>query len=429
MNFEFRNCLEFRIANLEFISQNKKGDILMRPLEGIRVLGFENQVAGPYCTMMLAEQGAEVIKIETPGTGDSAREMGPIVKNAKGEKQSGYYLRFNRNKKGITLDIRKDKGKEIFKELVKVSDVIVENFRPGLMEKSGLAYNILSEINPRLIYAAISGFGQLKGYEGPYKDRTAFDMVVQAMGGLMNNVGEENGPPNWLGIALGDIYSGVMAAYGITLALITRGKTGKGQFIDVSMYDNIISLNERALTFFSLTGGILSRGRDKLVYPIGPFKVKDGYIAMIIPIESIWQRLCKVLGREDLGKDERYNSGPKRAANIDDLQPVIENWLKDKTKAEAEALLLKEGVPVGQVQNASDIFECPHAKARNMFVDINDPILGNIKMVNMPLKMSDVPQSKPKPAPLLGQHTEEVLSTLLKYSKGDIEKLKSEGVI
>lgn len=401
----------------------------MKPLEGIRVLGFENQVAGPYCTMMLAEQGAEVIKIETPGTGDSAREMGPIVKNAKGEKQSGYFLRFNRNKKGITLDIRKDKGKEIFKELVKNSDVVVENFRPGLMEKSGLGYDVLKEINPKLIYAGISGFGQMKGYEGPFKDRTAFDMVVQSMGGLMNNVGEENGSPQWLGIALGDIYSGVMASYGITLALITRGITGKGQYIDVSMYDNIISLNERALTFYSLTGGILTRGRDKLVYPIGPFKVKDGYIAMIIPIESIWQRLCKVLGREDLGTNEKYNSGPKRAANIDDLQPVIENWLKDKTKAEAESLLLKEGVPVGQVQNAKDIFECTHAKARNMFVEMDDPILGSIKMVNMPLKMSDVTQTKPKPAPLLGQHNEDVYGSLLKYGKSDLEKLKSEGVI
>ncbi|RMF97772.1 MAG: CoA transferase [Candidatus Schekmanbacteria bacterium] len=405
------------------------GNGKVKPLEGIRVLGVENQVAGPYCTMMLAAQGAEVIKIEAPGRGDSAREMGPIIKNDKGDKFSGYFLRFNRNKKGITLDINSDKGKEIFKELVKKSDVVVENFRPGFMDKNGIGYKVLKEINPRLIYAAISGFGQMEGYEGPYQKRTAFDMVVQAMGGLMHNVGEADGPPNWLGIALGDLYSGVMAAYGILLAIITREKTGEGQFIDSSMYDNIISLNERALTVYSLTGKVIGRGQESLVYPIGPFKVKDGYIAMIIPIESIWARLCETIGRPELANDERFNSGPKRAQNKDQLQPILDEWLKDKTKKEAEELLLAGRVPVGIVQDAKDIFECPHANARKMFPEIEQPPIGKVKVVDLPLKMSGVEKVQAGPAPLLGQHTDEVLTNVLNLSSDEIAKLREEKVI
>jgi len=400
-----------------------------RPLDGIRVLGVENQVAGPYCTMMLAAQGAEVIKIESPGTGDSAREMGPIIKNDKGEKFSGYFLRFNRNKKGITLDINSERGKEIFKELVKESDVIVENFRPGFMDKNGLGYSVLREINPRIIYAAISGFGQMKEFEGPFQKRTAFDMVVQSMGGLMHNVGEEDGPPNWLGIALGDIYSGVMAAYGILLALMVREKTGEGQFIDSSMYDNMISLNERALTAYSLTGNIMGRGKESLVYPIGPYKVKDGYVAMIIPIESIWGKLCQAIGREDLAKDERFNSGPNRAKNAGILKPIIDEWMKDKTKKEATDLLLQGGVPVGPVQDSKDIFECPHANARQMFPEIEQTPIGKVKVVDLPLKMSGVDKVKPGPAPLLGQNTDEVLSNILNLSADQIAKLRAEKIV
>lgn len=400
-----------------------------RPLDGIRVLGVENQVAGPYCTMMLAAQGAEVIKIESPGAGDSAREMGPIIKNDKGEKFSGYFLRFNRNKKGITLDINSERGKEIFKELVKASDVVVENFRPGFMDKNGLGYSVLREINPRIIYAAISGFGQMKEFEGPFQKRTAFDMVVQSMGGLMHNVGEEDGPPNWLGIALGDIYSGVMAAYGILLALMVREKTGEGQFIDSSMYDNMISLNERALTAYSLTGNIMGRGKESLVYPIGPYKVKDGYVAMIIPIESIWAKLCQTIGREDLAKDERFNSGPNRAKNVSILKPIIDGWMKDKTKKEATDLLLKGGVPVGPVQDSKDIFECPHANARQMFPEIEQTPIGKVKVVDLPLKMSGVDKVKPGPAPLLGQNTDEVLSNILNLSADQITKLRAEKIV
>jgi len=401
----------------------------VKPLEGIRVLGVENQVAGPYCTMMLAAQGAEVIKIEAPGRGDSAREMGPIIKNDKGDKFSGYFLRFNRNKKGLTLDINSDKGKEIFKELVKESDVVVENFRPGFMDKNGIGYSVLKEINPRLIYAGISGFGQLEGFEGPFQKRTAFDMVVQSLGGLMHNVGEADGPPNWLGLALGDIYSGVMAAYGILLAVIAREKTGVGQFIDSAMYDNIISLNERALTAYSLTGKIMGRGKESLVYPIGPFKVKDGYIAMIIPIESIWARLCETIGRPELAKDERFNSGPNRAKNSNILKPILDDWLKDKTKKEASDILLEGRVPAGIVQDAKDIFECPHANARQMFPEIEQEPIGKVKVVDLPLKMSGVEKVKAGPAPLLGQHTDEILSAVLKYSADEIAKLKDEKTV
>jgi len=225
-----------------------------KPLDGIRVLTFEIQVAGPYCTMMLGDQGASVIKVERPEGGDTARGGAPKIKNARGETQSGYFLRFNRNKRSVTLNLKSDRGREIFRDLAAKSDVVVENFRPGLLDEMGLGYKALSAKNPGLIYACISGFGSLDGYLGPYSKRPAYDIVAQAMGGLMNTCGQAEGPPTWLGVALGDIVSGMNAAFAIMLALYQRAATGRGQYIDISMYDTIIGLAERSVTAYSLTG-------------------------------------------------------------------------------------------------------------------------------------------------------------------------------
>src|SRR5438093_10063255 len=212
--------------------------------------------------MMLADQGADVIKLEQPGSGDTARGGAPKVKNELGEEQSGYFLRFNRNKRSLTLNLKSDRGRQLFRELARKSDVVVENFRPGLLDEMGLGYKILSEKNPGLIYACISGFGSLEGYLGPYSKRPAYDIVAQAMGGLMNTCGQADGPPTWLGTALGDIVSGMNAAYAIMLALYQRTQTGRGQYIDVSMYDTIIGLAERSVTAYSLTGHVLERGNE-----------------------------------------------------------------------------------------------------------------------------------------------------------------------
>ncbi|HXV44534.1 MAG TPA: CoA transferase, partial [Anaerolineae bacterium] len=224
-----------------------------KPLDGIKVLSFEIQVAGPYCTMMLADQGASVIKVERPEGGDTARGGAPKIKNDQGQTQSGYFLRFNRNKRSVTLNLKSDKGRQIFRDLAGQSDVLVENFRPGLLSEMGLGYKELSELNPGLIYASISGFGSMEGYLGPYSKRPAYDIVAQAMGGLMNTCGQAGGPPTWLGVALGDIVSGMQAAYGIILALYERVQTGRGQYLDISMYDTIIGLAERSVTAYSLT--------------------------------------------------------------------------------------------------------------------------------------------------------------------------------
>lgn len=380
--------------------------------------------------MMLAHQGAEVIKIERPGVGDSSREMAPIVKNEKGEKNSGYFLRFNLNKRSLSLDITAPAGQQVFKELVAVSDVVVENFRPGLMKKIGLDYAVLKEINPRLVYAAISGFGTSPAYEGPYADRPAYDIISQAMGGLMHTCGFEDRPPAWLGIALGDIYSGVMAAYGITLALIDRERTGEGQYLDISMYDNMASLAERYFTAYSLTGAVMQRGKEKFIAPWGPFAAKDGYVALIIATERDWGKFCEAIGRPDLVTDPRCTSGPKRAQNMDDfIRPIIEQWMSDKTKDEVCAAFLAKSLPAGPVQDAKEVFDCPHLNQRDLFVETEDPILGKIKLMGSPLKLSATPEQLNGPVPLLGQHTEEVLRTVLGYSADQIAALSGEKVV
>jgi CoA:oxalate CoA-transferase len=213
-----------------------------KPLDGIKVLSFEIQVAGPYCSMMLADQGADVIKVERPGSGDTARGGAPMVANADGDRQSGYFLRFNRNKRSLTLDLKDERGQQIFRELAAEVDVVVENFRPGLLDSLGLGYDDLKDANPGLVYATISGFGSMDGFTGPYSDRPAYDIVAQAMGGLMHTAGQAGGPPTWLGVALGDIVSGMNAAHAILLALFQRTRTGQGQYIDVSMYDSMVAL-------------------------------------------------------------------------------------------------------------------------------------------------------------------------------------------
>src|SRR5439155_14856260 len=220
--------------------------------------------------MMLADQGADVIKLEQPGSGDTARGGAPKVQNELGEEQSGYFLRFNRNKRSLTLNLKSDDGRHVFRELARSSDVVVENFRPGLLDEMGLGYAELSKDNPRLVYASITGFGSMDGFLGPFSKRPAYDIVAQAMGGLMHTCGQAGGPPTWLGVALGDIISGMNAAYGIMLALYEREHTGRGQYVDVAMYDTIIGLAERSVTAYSLTGHALERGREPYMAPWGP---------------------------------------------------------------------------------------------------------------------------------------------------------------
>lgn len=400
-------------------------------LAGIRVLTNEVQVAGPYCSMTLADRGADVIKVERPKYGDSAREGAPVLKNDDGERVSGYFMRFNRSKRSVTLNLKDPQGKEIYKKLAAESDVVIDNLRPGAMDKLGLGYRDLEPLNPGLIYVSISGFGTMEELKGMYGGRPAYDIVAQAMGGLMFTCGQEGGPPTWLGVALGDLYSAALAVQGIMFALFERTRTGKGQYIDISMYDAIISLAERSITAFSLTGHILERGIEPFIAPWGPFQTKDGWVALIVPTERDWSRFCEAMERPDLvGMEGETDSGPARAKNMRDgfLKPIVEGWLARHTTDDAMEKLLAQGLPVGPVQNAQDIFECPHAAARGALVQVDDPVAGKVKLVGPPIKMSNQLNPEVRPAPRLGQHNAEILAEL-GYTPEQIKDLDSSGVL
>lgn len=399
------------------------------PLKGLRVLDLTHVVAGPYCTMLMADLGAEVIKIERPGTGEMARSLGPFVTNQRGEKASGSLLRLSRNKKGVTLDLQKRQGKAIFKALVKISDIVIENFVPGTMDKLELGYPVLKEINPRIIYASISGYGHKDLYPGPYVDRPSFNLIAQAMGGLMEITGEKDGPPQECGASVGDIFPGALTLVGILLALRIREATGAGQYVDTSMYDSMISLNERAIMNYELTGVIPTRGGEALLMPHGAFKANDGYVVIAVFTPDHWLGICKAIGREDLAADPNLKTGIDRAGKAAFLRPIIEEWTSKRSKKEVTEILLAAGTPTGPVQNAKDILGCPHARARNMIYEIDDPVAGKIRMAGNPLKLSMVADPPRNPPPRLGQHTREILADLLKFDSAEIDALEQDKVI
>jgi crotonobetainyl-CoA:carnitine CoA-transferase CaiB-like acyl-CoA transferase len=401
---------------------------MQRPLSGIRVIGMEQYMAGPYCTMLLADAGAEVIKIERPGQGDPRRAIPPFVEKDS-LKKAGGFMAYNRNKKSLALNLRHPQGQEVYRQLAVKSDVVLENLRPGAMEKLGLGYEDLRKVNPRLIYAALSGFGRLPGYEGPYGNRPAFDIVAEAMSGIMHSVGFEDKPPSWTIYGMADLYSGLVTAYGIMQALFMRERTGEGQFVDSAMYDNMLALNERMITLYSLAGQSVHRGRLRNLYPRGAFKTKDGYIALNVPDDLIWERLCRAMGREDLIDDARSNSGTARAGNQNFLQPIIEGWLETLTREEATDRLNSIGVPTGPVQTAEDIFADPQVAARGMLMTIHDPEVGDYQFARSPLHLSAAPELPKSPAPSLGQHTRYVLQDILGYSGDQVAGLAKEGVI
>jgi len=399
-----------------------------RPLTGIRIIALEQYMAGPYCTMLLADAGAEVIKIERPGSGDPRRSIPPFAEK-DGTRKAGGFMAYNRNKKSFCLNVQSDEGKTIYLDLVKSADVVVENLRPGSTDKLGIGYKDLKVINPKLIYAAISGFGRLEGYKGPDSDRPAFDIVAEAMSGIMHLVGFEDKPPSWTIYGMADVYTGLCTSYAITQALFQREKTGKGQFVDSAMLDAMISLNERMVMLYTMTGEEPHRGRLKHLYPRGAFKCKNGYLAMNVPDDLVWSRLCKSMEREDLIDDVKSNTGTARAANGDFLGPIIEEWLSKKTRDEAEKILNKNGVPVGSVYTAKDIFESEQVKARRSLIDIEDPDVGTYQFARGPVMLSDAPEIETNPAPDLGQHTHEILSSILGYSDEQINELINSNTI
>ena len=398
-----------------------------RPLSGVRVTGLEQYMAGPYCTMLLADAGAEVIKIERPGSGDPRRAMPPFVEKGGAKKAAGF-MGYNRNKKSLALDFRQPEGQEIFRQLAAASDVVVENLRPGSLDKIGLGYEAMKEASPALVWAVISGFGRMEGFKGPYSDRPAFDIVAESMSGIMHMVGFEDKPPSWTIYGMADIYSGLVTAFGIMQALFMRHRTGRGQLVDSAMFDNMLSLNESMIALHSVSGQSPHRGRLRNAWPRGAYQASDGYIALNVPNNIIWARLCEAMGRPELIDDERSASGPVRADNSALLTPIIEGWLAAMTRQEAVDRLNAAGVPTGPVNTAEDIFADPHVKARSMLLAIDDPEVGTFRFARTPPNLSEAPLPPAVPAPRLGQHTRSVLEDILGYAPGRVDRLAAAGV-
>jgi CoA:oxalate CoA-transferase len=396
-------------------------------LNDIRVLDLSHVLAGPTTTMILADLGAEVIHVEPPH-GDDAREYGPFVGKADKDR-SGYFISLNRNKKSIVLNLKQEKAREILRELIKISDVIIENFRPGTMTALGFSWDEVQKINPKIIYASISGFGHEArlGYAG----RPAYDIVAQAYSGLMSITGPENGPPMRVGSSIGDIVAGHQAAIAILAALHYRSLTGKGQRYDGSMVDGLFSIMENAVVRYTIDGEIPQpQGTaHPTITPFQAFLAKEGWIVIAIGNDKLWTRFCAVLNRNDLTNDQRFNTNEIRTKNRNALIDILTGELKQKTAIEWAAIFEKEGIPCSLVNNIRQICEDPQTKLRNMLVEIDQKDVGRMRIAGSPFRLSETPGTVYHGAPALGEHTAEILSSLLKKTDDEIAVLRKEGVI
>ena len=394
-----------------------------KALLGIRVLDLSRVLAGPFCGMLLADMGADVIKLEMPGKGDDSREFPPFK-----EGQSLYYTNLNRGKRSITLNLKHPEGKRLFNDLVKSCDVLIENFSPGTMDRLGLGYEELHTVNPRLVYAAISGFGQT----GPYRSRPGYDIIGQAMGGLLSITGWPDSPPTRSGTAIGDILSSLFTAVGIMSALNIREKTGRGQLVDVSLVDSVYAALENIPQKYFTDGVIPQRigNRYEFIYPYDTFMAIDGWVVIAIANDSIWGRFLETSGLSWLGSDTRFKSNKLRVENHAELRTIIEEWTRKQSMEELVRMLNDNRIPSCPIYNVKDASEDPHiSKARGMVVEVEQPGLGKIRLQGNPIKMSETDPRPRGPAPSLGGDNDAVLMGLLKLTSEEIEKLHREGVI
>jgi CoA:oxalate CoA-transferase len=394
------------------------------PLDGIRVLDLTQVLFGPFATMILSDLGAEVIKIERPGTGDIARGNGPLVRGL-----SSYFLSLNRGKKSVTLNLANEQGVELFLRLTKNADVLVQNFTPGTMEKLGLSYERVREYNPQIIYVAGSGFGQY----GPYAEKSAFDIIIQAMGGIMSITGEEGGPPIRPGASYGDIAAGLFLCIAILAALRERNTSGEGQFVDISMLDCQVTVLENAFVRYLNTGEIPHAlgTRHPVVAPFQAFQTKDGYIAVALRggTKDQWPLYCAAIDRVDIIDDPRFRNGWLRTQNYEALKPILTEAMKAKTTREWVEELEKVSIPCGPVNTIDQVANDPQIAAREMIIDVQHPDAGIFKVVNTPFKFSRTPHRAERASPDLGEHTEDVLSRLLGMTHKEIHQLEGLGVI
>ncbi|HET8616830.1 MAG TPA: CoA transferase [Actinomycetales bacterium] len=381
------------------------------PLDGVRIVALEQYISGPYCTMWLADCGAEVIKVERPEVGDPRRVFMPRLEGEDGESVSGGFFSFNRNKKSVTLDLQSEEGRTAYKALVATADVVVENLRPDAVGKLGIAYDDLRVDHEDLVYAAISGYGRAPGT--PYAGRPAFDAAILGMAGITHVTGTSPDlPPQLPMYGLADMVTGILAGYQVLMALFDRERTGKGRLIDVSMYDSLVALNERPLMHHAFTGNVISRGPDRFQAPMGAYECSDGYVSLVVPNDLMWRRVAACIGRPELADDPRTATGSARAANPDAYLPAMSEWLKARTRAECVEELERCGVPAGIVQDSADVAACPHLEARGMFVRVDDPAVGEIRMPHAPVTMSDMPPVPNGTVPRLGEHNGALLGSL-----------------
>lgn len=391
----------------------------MKALDGIKVLDLTRVLAGPYCAMMLADFGANVIKIEPPVVGDDSRAFGPFV-----GKESAYFMSLNRNKRSITLNFKREEEVELFREMVKQADVVLENYRPGTMEKFGLGYEELKKINPKIVYAACSGFG----HSGPYMLKPAYDIIVQAMGGIMSITGPEGGEPTRVGASVGDIMAGMFTAYGVMLALFHRERTGEGQKVDVGMLDCQLAVLENAISRYTTSGVVPTPlgNRHPSITPFASFTAKDGHIIVGAGNDRLWEKLCNILEHPELIKDERFNNNGNRTAHAPELMVILNDIFKNKTINEWLEVLEKAELPCAPINTVDKIINDPHIKAREMMVELEHPVAGHLKMAGVPVKMSGTPGAVETPAPMLGQHTAEILQELFGWNKEKTEQFFSK---
>lgn len=377
----------------------------MQPLNGIRVLDLSRVLAGPYCTMVLGDLGADVIKVEPP-EGDETRGWGPPF--AQGE--SAYYLCVNRNKRDIVINLKTEEGKKILRELALQSDVLVENFRPGTLERFSLDFETLHELNPKLIYCSITGFGQT----GSMRDKPGYDFIIQALGGLMSITGEPEGEPMKTGVAVVDLLAGQNAIIAILAALQARTLTGKGQHLDIALFDSQLGWLANVASNYLISGELPKRhgNAHPNIVPYQSFKASDGWFAIAVGNDRQFVRLCEVLGTPEMAVDERFAVNSSRVQNREALIPLLKPIFATRSASEWLDSLEKAEIPCGPINNFEQVFAMPNVKEREMLVKMNHPTIGELPLVSSPLKMSDTPVEYRLPPPLMGEHTEQVLREL-----------------
>ncbi|TET89270.1 MAG: CoA transferase [Methanomassiliicoccales archaeon] len=395
----------------------------MKPLlDGVRILDMSQMLAGPYCSMLMADLGAEVIKIESPGEGDRIRQMG--IYRIGG--QSAYFLSINRNKKSVTLNLKSEKGREIFYELVKKSDVVFDNLRPATLQKLGASYEHVKGHNPKIISCSITAFGP----DGPYADHPAFDLTLQAISGAMSYTGEPGRPPVRMGLPMGDLAGALMAAFSISSALYKREKTGEGCKLDISLLDSVVSLHTYVVQYLVAGSPIpeqIGSGHISVV-PYGAFKTADGWITIAIFTERFWENFCNILGVPELAKDPRFTTNNDRSKNRGVLIPMIEEKLIAKTTDEWVEILSKERIPCGALNTMDKVLQDEQLRHRDMIVAVEIPEGGKTEMLGNPVKAKDMDQMY-RFSPELGEHTEQILTEILGLEELEINELRDNGII